>query len=85
MPVRAILPASVMEFRTRRRRVRQDKKFLSMPSTPSEVSSLGCLPVVLELNCVVETRNLQETIPTLATTYDGESLIRRCLLISPTH
>ena len=54
MLVRAILPASVMEFWTGRRRVHQDKKYLSMPL---RLASLGCLLVVLELNCVVEIRN----------------------------
>ncbi len=41
--------------------------------------------MVYELDCVVEIHKLRETISTPESTYDGESLIRQCLLVSLPH
>jgi len=50
----------------------------SFPSdqTCSELSSIGYLPVVYELDCAVEIHKLREPVAIVAATYDGESLVR---------
>jgi hypothetical protein len=42
--------------------------------TSSDLSSIGYLPVVCELDCAVEIHKLREPVAIVAATYDGESL-----------
>ena len=61
--------------------------YLPFPTkTSSELSSIGYLPVVYELDCAVEIHKLREPVVIIAATYDGESSVRcGVFLTSPVH
>ena len=50
--------------------------YVPSDQTSSELSSIGYLPVVYELDCAIEIHKLREPVAIVAATYDGESLVR---------
>lgn len=51
-------------------------KFVPSDQASSDMSSIGYLPQINELDCAIEIHTLDEPVAIIASTYDGESLVR---------